>query len=105
MNENHARTAVEWHLNALTEFPHHPWQTAQKQLKNPRPAPAPQVKEEPLGPAEYDTGLSAEEGLWARSEEHTSELQSRGQLVCRLLLEKNKQDTKKPRHPDLHNHT
>src|SRR5690625_6763373 len=26
----------------------------------------------------------------ARSEEHTSELQSRGQLVCRLLLEKNK---------------
>src|SRR5690625_6634055 len=29
-----------------------------------------------------------------RSEEHTSELQSRGQLVCRLLLEKKK---KKPR--------
>src|SRR5690625_5969185 len=27
---------------------------------------------------------------WLRSEEHTSELQSRGQLVCRLLLEKNK---------------
>src|SRR5690625_6948025 len=25
---------------------------------------------------------------WNRSEEHTSELQSRGQLVCRLLLEK-----------------
>src|SRR5690625_6239510 len=27
-------------------------------------------------------------GAGARSEEHTSELQSRGQLVCRLLLEK-----------------
>src|SRR5690625_6862149 len=26
-----------------------------------------------------------------RSEEHTSELQSRGQLVCRLLLEKKKE--------------
>src|SRR5437870_11352442 len=26
--------------------------------------------------------------LWGRSEEHTSELQSRGHLVCRLLLEK-----------------
>src|SRR5690625_5901118 len=26
--------------------------------------------------------------LFVRSEEHTSELQSRGQLVCRLLLEK-----------------
>src|SRR5687768_18142295 len=28
---------------------------------------------------------------WRRSEEHTSELQSRLHLVCRLLLEKNKQ--------------
>src|SRR5207253_5350240 len=28
--------------------------------------------------------------LVVRSEEHTSELQSRGQLVCRLLLEKKK---------------
>src|SRR5690625_6849317 len=27
-----------------------------------------------------------------RSEEHTSELQSRGQLVCRLLLDNKKQD-------------
>src|SRR5690625_6750142 len=34
-----------------------------------------------------------------RSEEHTSELQSRGHLVCRLLLEKKKKNitTKKPR--------
>src|SRR3712207_8061288 len=30
-------------------------------------------------------------GIVARSEEHTSELQSRQYLVCRLLLEKNKQ--------------
>src|SRR5439155_10660820 len=29
-------------------------------------------------------------GVAFRSEEHTSELQSRGQLVCRLLLEKKK---------------
>src|SRR2546425_9406427 len=28
--------------------------------------------------------------LWARSEEHTSELQSLAYLVCRLLLEKKK---------------
>src|SRR3712207_8612545 len=28
--------------------------------------------------------------VWRRSEEHTSELQSRQYLVCRLLLEKNK---------------
>src|SRR5690625_6106982 len=31
--------------------------------------------------------------FWFRSEEHTSELQSRGHLVCRLLLEKKKTDT------------
>src|SRR5437660_4952511 len=31
----------------------------------------------------------------ARSEEHTSELQSRGHLVCRLLLEKKKKQREK----------
>src|SRR2546430_4010964 len=30
--------------------------------------------------------------LWRRSEEHTSELQSQSNLVCRLLLEKKKSD-------------
>src|SRR5207249_6544929 len=33
------------------------------------------------------------EGLDKRSEEHTSELQSRFELVCRLLLEKNNTNT------------
>ena len=35
--------------------------------------------------------------LAARSEEHTSELQSRFDLVCRLLLEKKKQKNQKQR--------
>src|SRR2546422_4047065 len=35
------------------------------------------------------------QGVEGRSEEHTSELQSRLHLVCRLLLEKKKQDTHK----------
>src|SRR5690349_22427639 len=30
---------------------------------------------------------------WCRSEEHTSELQSRRDLVCRLLLEKKKKNS------------
>src|SRR5690625_6341538 len=34
----------------------------------------------------------------SRSEEHTSELQSRGHLVCRLLLEKKKQYKHKHHH-------
>src|SRR5437870_8797820 len=40
----------------------------------------------------------------ARSEEHTSELQSRGHLVCRLLLEKKKKKQNKKRTlSDTHN--
>src|SRR5438309_10970780 len=35
-------------------------------------------------------------GSSARSEEHTSELQSQFHLVCRLLLEKKKKKKKKP---------
>src|SRR5439155_17683708 len=35
-----------------------------------------------------------------RSEEHTSELQSRGHLVCRLLLEKKKRHQARPRAPN-----
>src|SRR3989442_6435418 len=31
--------------------------------------------------------------IWTRSEEHTSELQSRPHLVCRLLLEKKKRSS------------
>src|ERR1039457_7338779 len=34
-----------------------------------------------------------------RSEEHTSELQSPCNLVCRLLLEKKPKDNDNPRHP------
>src|SRR5690606_41914981 len=40
----------------------------------------------PQEPIVFDTGHQA-----YRSEEHTSELQSRENLVCRLLLEKKKQ--------------
>src|SRR5579872_7578261 len=35
-------------------------------------------------------GRSLTASCWSRSEEHTSELQSRPHLVCRLLLEKKK---------------
>src|SRR2546430_2877292 len=44
-------------------------------------------------PVETDVGPASEEGepqRHVRSEEHTSELQSQSNLVCRLLLEKKK---------------
>src|SRR5690625_6949784 len=41
-------------------------------------------------PCQPFSSAGQRKGLEDRSEEHTSELQSRGHLVCRLLLEKNK---------------
>src|SRR5207249_8687624 len=41
-----------------------------------------------LGPTVAAAGLAQINALGNRSEEHTSELQSRFDLVCRLLLEK-----------------
>src|SRR5690625_5430779 len=38
---------------------------------------------------------------WRRSEEHTSELQSRGHLVCRLLLEKKKKTKQVDKRADV----
>src|SRR3712207_8172291 len=66
----------------------------------PGQIPAPQHYPEKLecqadvmGSSANQTGDFTE--YWQRSEEHTSELQSRQYLVCRLLLEKKK--TKSPR--------
>src|SRR2546422_10310308 len=54
-----------------------------------------------LAPGGTPAGGSPSQGLWlndrrgrsGRSEEHTSELQSRLHLVCRLLLEKKKKNS------------
>src|SRR3712207_4904217 len=58
------------------DFDPHDWAYASGQKTGPIPMP-------PLGEQDNITVL--------RSEEHTSELQSRQYLVCRLLLEKKKQ--------------
>src|SRR3712207_8297673 len=48
---------------------------------------------EPTAGAEHARDLRGVQLLVPRSEEHTSELQSRQYLVCRLLLEKKKTTT------------
>src|SRR2546430_11418305 len=58
----------------------------------PSPAPGPPWSNPPV----RDGG--------ARSEEHTSELQSQSNLVCRLLLEKKKQAASYRRLTDVHAH-
>src|SRR5947209_15640021 len=51
-----------------------------------------EISTEPALRRHYFAGIVDSEGggMKPRSEEHTSELQSRQYLVCRLLLEKNK---------------
>src|SRR5436190_3721892 len=44
--------------------------------------------QKPSEPCNIHGELRASVGFWSRSEEHTSELQSHSDLVCRLLLEK-----------------
>src|SRR3989440_11702285 len=46
-----------------------------------------------VAPVSRATLLTSPAGTNRRSEEHTSELQSRSDLVCRLLLEKKKKKT------------
>src|SRR5439155_22823936 len=52
-----------------------------------RPQPA---RERPLPGGRLRLAEARSQDAAMRSEEHTSELQSRGHLVCRLLLEKKK---------------
>src|SRR5256886_9068955 len=45
--------------------------------------------------------VAAHRGRYVRSEEHTSELQSQSNLVCRLLLEKKKHARTRPKPPSF----
>src|SRR5438034_3448621 len=49
------------------------------------------------------SGDVADDEAEARSEEHTSELQSHSDLVCRLLLEKKKKNIKKNKKEHIYN--
>src|SRR5436190_5403241 len=51
-------------------------------------------REQAADPVRLDPRVAAERCLHLRSEEHTSELQSHSDLVCRLLLEKKKKKQK-----------
>src|SRR5688572_6770515 len=48
------------------------------------------TREEVIGKTSIELGILADKPDRVRSEEHTSELQSQSNLVCRLLLEKKK---------------
>src|SRR5439155_19838125 len=69
---------------------------SQTRLTSSRPAPTANASASPTATAtaaptpSNSPGTTPSARRVGRSEEHTSELQSRGHLVCRLLLEKKK---------------
>src|SRR5436305_6579046 len=75
---NAESTTVTYTLSLHDALPIYPPSTAGWRCL-PRPQPSPRAASCP-----------GEKGSASRSEEHTSELQSRPHLVCRLLLEKKK---------------
>src|SRR2546430_9689367 len=72
------------HVQAIPELP----QRRQQRLTGMKPWEVLPFEDEHLEPA-----LCQDRGSTRRSEEHTSELQSQSNLVCRLLLEKKKNTT------------
>nr|WP_274617657.1 IS1249 family transposase [Nesterenkonia sp. AY15] len=68
LSERHARSAVDWLLNTMTEHPHDPWALAHRHReRTAEPARHRSIEEAPIGPATYGTAAIAEEGLWGRS--------------------------------------
>src|SRR5574343_1391742 len=76
-----------------------PTSTAARWIPGSAPGPAPKARSyrggAPWWPTPPNTARNSCSTHRARSEEHTSELQSHHDLVCRLLLEKKKTQKKK----------
>src|SRR5690554_711359 len=69
--------------NSLFYFEHHPLNLDELQIRSPSGSPV----------LAQNKAIGKYRSIF-RSEEHTSELQSRPHLVCRLLLEKKRQNSK-----------
>src|SRR2546430_12112325 len=63
---------------------------AKTTTESPRRTPPCSAAENPVDMMSGQRSTSSSVSVEARSEEHTSELQSQSNLVCRLLLEKKK---------------
>src|SRR2546430_11299431 len=75
-----------------TLFPYTPLFRSSKATSQKSPVPSMNgIREMPIPPREVSTMNWVRPPCRSRSEEHTSELQSQSNLVCRLLLEKKKE--------------
>src|SRR5437870_6186650 len=72
-----------------------PYTTLFRSVPSDGPLPPDRLRADKVVDAVFHPYEVGGRGDPSRSEEHTSELQSRGHLVCRLLLEKKKKKKKK----------
>src|SRR5947209_10558185 len=83
-------------LRAATAARAEPWGTASpSRAGSGRAAACAAARSRRRGRRDEGRGRAAAQAAARRSEEHTSELQSRQYLVCRLLLEKKKNTQRK----------
>lgn len=66
MPEEHQRRAVEWWLHAHAHDTQPAWSFASVEQYRPTVNTSDDIDDEPEPSGDYDTGLSAEEGLWSR---------------------------------------
>src|SRR5690625_3369095 len=87
------KSEMDWQ-NYYIEETLHMWGNEEKELLEELVSPVPSlfrdVAKQTIAGKIGELALQKNKTKISRSEEHTSELQSRGHLVCRLLLEKNK---------------
>src|SRR5690625_2594400 len=87
------RTGCPWPCS-IPQCPPHDGRPCPRQANSRSPAQILRPHTSHRAVSRPGTAAPARGGIGSeRSEEHTSELQSRGHLVCRLLLEKKKKKT------------
>src|SRR5687767_15481720 len=79
---------------AKAQPPGHPIRQTMLTARSSAEQSGPDIHTFPSGPTECDQSTCLKLLVGLRSEEHTSELQSLAYLVCRLLLEKKKNNKK-----------
>src|SRR5437870_7239134 len=84
---HHSSCSLIRRATTSTLFPYTTLFRSDNEAVSPTPVNNPLVSACQADPSQRATLLQ----VMPRSEEHTSELQSRGHLVCRLLLEKKKE--------------
>src|SRR5437773_3935416 len=89
-SSSHSEKVSTARTSARRHRPRPTWSVACQRPSIVAAAPPSRITYGPVRPNSIATSAGTADGAVYRSEEHTSELQSHHDLVCRLLLEKKK---------------